>query len=180
MLRFWMLAGIVPFFAGAAIGAGIDPYCIEVQELLREERVYQGDPNGIADANMIAAIRRYQIIHGLLVTGRLDDPTLSAMQLPPPPPHPEVVAQDRGFLRDLTSWHAPFPVAEASSGKKRHGKTTEAAQPPPDEAARESSPSAGTDEKTVALAGDRDAPLLSVPHQESRKPRRHSRLHDHR
>ena len=133
-MRFAMLAGAVICFTAAGaveserpsvarnVSPHSDPYIVEVQELLREERVYPGEPTGLADASTVAAIRRYQIVHGLRVTGRLDDATLTAMRLPPAPPPAHVVREDREFLRDLASWKAPLAPPQSQSPSKTRSR----------------------------------------------------------
>jgi len=83
-----------------------------VQALLRQERLYSGPVNGVLSGETVAAIRRYQILHNLRVTGRLDADTLRVMLLPSPPPSLEITAADRELLRELSQTPLPDPVAE--------------------------------------------------------------------
>ena len=84
-----------------------------VQALLRQERLYSGPVNGVEDRETAAAIRRYQILHGLRATGRLEPGTLRAMLLPAPPsPADGLSAADRELLRELAQTPLPDPVAE--------------------------------------------------------------------
>ena len=48
-----------------------------VQQALKDEGFYYGEVNGEMNANLTAAIRRYQIRNGLQVSGELNDETLA-------------------------------------------------------------------------------------------------------
>ena len=50
-----------------------------VQQALKDEGFYYGEVNGDMNANLTAAIRRYQIRNGLQVTGELNDETLRSL-----------------------------------------------------------------------------------------------------
>jgi peptidoglycan hydrolase-like protein with peptidoglycan-binding domain len=50
-----------------------------VQQALKDEGFYYGEVNGDLNANLTAAIRRYQIRNGLQVTGELNDETLRSL-----------------------------------------------------------------------------------------------------
>ena len=82
-----------------------------VQALLRRERLYSGPVDGVVGAETVAAVRRYQIRHGLRVTGHLDPATLRVMLLPPQA-SPELTASDMELLRELAQTPPPAPVAE--------------------------------------------------------------------
>lgn len=82
-----------------------------VQALLRQERLYTGPVDGVASEATTAAIRRYQILHGLRATGRLEEKTLRAM-LAPPPSSKTLTEADRQLLRELAETPPPQPVAE--------------------------------------------------------------------
>ena len=81
------------------------------QALLRQERLYVGPVNGVLDPPTAAGVRRYQIVHGLRATGRLDDATLRQM-LAPPVLSAEMVDSDRRLLQELAQAPVPDPVAE--------------------------------------------------------------------
>ncbi len=83
-----------------------------VQALLRQERLYSGPVDGVAGHETVAAIRRYQILHGLRATGRLEPDTLRAMLLPAPSGRGEITESDRELLRELAQTPLPDPVAE--------------------------------------------------------------------
>src|SRR3954464_6130906 len=50
-----------------------------VQQALKDEGFYYGEVSGEMNANLTAAIRRYQIRSGLQVTGELNDETLRSL-----------------------------------------------------------------------------------------------------
>lgn len=83
-----------------------------VQALLRQERLYSGPVDGVVGVDTVAAIRRYQILHGLRATGNLDSATLRAMLLPPRPLSGKITAEDRELLRELTQTPIPETVVE--------------------------------------------------------------------
>ncbi len=71
--------------------AWADPVTESAQQKLKDEGFYYGEVNGKKDADTTAALRRYQIRHGLQITGGLNDETQRALGLttkPPPPPAP--------------------------------------------------------------------------------------------
>lgn len=93
-----------------------------VQALLRQERLYLGPVNGVLDEPTAAGVRRYQILHGLRATGRLDAGTLRLMLLPRSLAS-DLSDSDRQLLHDLAQTPIPDPVAE-------HRKPIPPADPP--------------------------------------------------
>jgi len=89
-----------------------EPPVAAVQALLRQERLYSGPVNGVEDRETVAAIRRYQILHGLRATGRLEADTLRAMLLPAPSAPGALSAADQELLRELAQAPLPDAVAE--------------------------------------------------------------------
>jgi len=85
-----------------------------VQALLRQQRLYSGPVDGVNGKETVAAIRRYQILHSLQATGRLDAATLRVMLAPLPQPSGELSAADRELLRELSQTPIPDPVAESA------------------------------------------------------------------
>ncbi len=68
---------------------------IEIQSALAKDGSFQGTPNGKWDDNTSAAMRKFQVSHGLNPNGKLDAPTLQRLGLgsqtagvaaPTPPP----------------------------------------------------------------------------------------------
>lgn len=77
-----------------------------VQQALKDQGFYNGEVTGENNADTTAAIRRFQIRHGLQITGELNDETLRSIQssasssstpAATPPPSP---TQDTSDLRD--------------------------------------------------------------------------------
>lgn len=96
----------------AAQDADTAPPIAAVQALLKKERLYTGPVDGAPSTATTAAIRRYQILHGLRATGLLDEATLRAMLAPAPVPK-ALADSDRELLRELAEAPIPDPVAEA-------------------------------------------------------------------
>src|SRR6478752_44376 len=68
-------------FVAACSIALADPAVESAQQKLKDEGFYYGELNGKKDADTTAAIRRYQIRHGLQITGELNDETLRTLGL---------------------------------------------------------------------------------------------------
>ena len=66
-------------FMGSIILMRADQVVESVQQALKDEGFYYGEVNGEMNANVTAAIRRYQIRNGLQVTGELNDETLQSL-----------------------------------------------------------------------------------------------------
>lgn len=82
------------------VRAQADPGVESVQQNLKGQGFYYGEITGTVDAETSAAIRRYQIRHGLKITGELDAATRKALgaggistprSTPPPVATPRVV-----------------------------------------------------------------------------------------
>jgi len=99
-------------FANAQAADLPEPPLAAVQALLRQERLYSGPVNGVEDRETVAAIRRYQILHGLRATGRLEADTLRAMLLPTPSSPGPLSTADQELLRELAQAPLPNAVAE--------------------------------------------------------------------
>src|SRR5262249_54086341 len=92
-----------------------------VQQALKDEGFYYGEVNGDINANLTAAIRRYQIRNGLQVSGELNDETLRSLGI-----------KSSGSSRPTTKPASPTPAAEGVRGGAPPGeKPTPAAPPPP-------------------------------------------------
>jgi peptidoglycan hydrolase-like protein with peptidoglycan-binding domain len=107
-----------------------------VQQALKDDGFYYGTVDGQPGPETDAAIRRYQIREGLVVTGKLDAPTLSSLNLrgssrqgsasqsanqpANPPPSgtqnvsPDVVQSDHDILRSQPEPSAAAPPPDAS------------------------------------------------------------------
>jgi peptidoglycan hydrolase-like protein with peptidoglycan-binding domain len=66
-------------FMGSMMLLRADQLVESVQQALKDEGFYYGEVNGDMNANLTAAIRRYQIRNGLQVTGELNDETLRSL-----------------------------------------------------------------------------------------------------
>jgi peptidoglycan hydrolase-like protein with peptidoglycan-binding domain len=98
-------------FMGSIMLTLADQLVESVQQALKDEGFYYGEVNGDMNANLTAAIRRYQIRNGLQVTGDLNDETLRSLGI-----------KSSGSLRPTTKAASPTPAAGAALG-----------EPPPDE-----------------------------------------------
>ena len=82
-------------FMGSMMLMRADQLVESVQQALKDEGFYYGEVNGDMNANLTAAIRRYQIRNGLQVSGELNDETLRSLGIKssglseerPPPRH---------------------------------------------------------------------------------------------
>src|SRR5215470_3266124 len=66
-------------FMGSMLLMRADQVVESVQQALKDEGFYYGEINGDMNANLTAAIRRYQIRNGLQVSGELNDETLRSL-----------------------------------------------------------------------------------------------------
>jgi peptidoglycan hydrolase-like protein with peptidoglycan-binding domain len=66
-------------FLGSVMLAQADQRIESVQQALRDQGFYYGEVTGEANANLTAAIRRYQIRSGLQVNGELNSETLRSL-----------------------------------------------------------------------------------------------------
>ena len=73
------IATAAVIFIGAITVVCADQVVESVQQALKDEGFYYGEVNGDMNANLTAAIRRYQIRNGLEVSGELNDETLRSL-----------------------------------------------------------------------------------------------------
>jgi peptidoglycan hydrolase-like protein with peptidoglycan-binding domain len=66
-------------FIGSLMMAGADQMIESVQQALKDQGFYYGEITGEMNANLTAAIRRYQIRNGLQVNGELNSETLQSL-----------------------------------------------------------------------------------------------------
>src|SRR6201993_5174401 len=66
-------------FIGSMMLTRADQLVESVQQALKDQGFYYGEVTGEANANLTAAIRRYQIRNGLQVTGELNSETLRSL-----------------------------------------------------------------------------------------------------
>ena len=91
-----------------------------VQQALKDEGFYYGEVSGEMNANLTAAIRRYQIRNGLPVTGELNDETLRSLGI-----------KSSGSSRSTTKAASPTPAAGAVPGEPPSVETETASPGPP-------------------------------------------------
>src|SRR6266508_5259442 len=96
-------------FMGSMVLMLADQLVESVQQALKDDGFYYGEVNGDMNANLTAAIRRYQIRNGLQVSGELNDETLRSLGI-----------RSSGSSRPTTKPASPPPAAVPS-------------EPPPDE-----------------------------------------------
>jgi len=89
-----------------------DPLIENVQEALKNDGFYYGEVSGEMNANLTAAIRRYQIRNGLQVTGMLNDETLQSLGI-----------KSSGSARQTTKPAAPSSGASTTPGQSSSGET---------------------------------------------------------
>src|ERR1043166_8335047 len=90
-------------FIGSMMLMRADQFVESVQQALKDEGFYYGEVNGDMNANLTAAIRRYQIRNGLQVSGELNDETLRSLGI-----------KSSGSLRSTTKPASPTPAAGAA------------------------------------------------------------------
>ena len=84
-------------FMGSMMLMRADQLVESVQQALKDEGFYYGEVNGDMNANLTAAIRRYQIRNGLQVTGELNDETLRSLGIKS---SGSVATNDQGCVTD--------------------------------------------------------------------------------
>jgi peptidoglycan hydrolase-like protein with peptidoglycan-binding domain len=78
------LLTLAVFTACGVILARTDDNMVTVQNRLKAGGFYFGNPTGLLDSETAAALTRYQIRHGLTVTGKLDAPTAKELNASAP------------------------------------------------------------------------------------------------
>src|SRR5437867_3951012 len=91
-----------------------------VQQALKDEGFYYGEVSGEMNANLTAAIRRFQIRNGLQVTGELNDETLQSLGI-----------KSSGSTRPTTRTASPTPAASAAPSELPPDETETASPAPP-------------------------------------------------
>jgi peptidoglycan hydrolase-like protein with peptidoglycan-binding domain len=105
---------------GCAGAIRADEVISEVQRALKDQGFYYGEITGEKNADMTAAIRRYQIRNGLQITGELDNDTLRLLRTVPsstasPPP--------------VASAPSPNPAPATSPVESEHDTTVNTPAP---------------------------------------------------
>ena len=109
-------------FMGSMMLMRADQLVESVQQALKDEGFYYGEVSGDMNANLTAAIRRYQIRNGLQVSGELNDETLRSLGI-----------KSSGASRPATKAASPTPAAGAavSPGETPSDETNTASPVPP-------------------------------------------------
>jgi peptidoglycan hydrolase-like protein with peptidoglycan-binding domain len=108
-------------FMGSMMLMRADQLVESVQQALKDEGFYYGEVNGDMNANVTAAIRRYQIRNGLQVSGELNDETLQSLGI-----------KSSGSSSHTTSKSAsPTPATGAVRGEPPPDETEAASPAPP-------------------------------------------------
>jgi peptidoglycan hydrolase-like protein with peptidoglycan-binding domain len=107
-------------FMGSVMLLRADQLVESVQQALKNEGFYYGEVNGDMNANLAAAIRRYQIRNGLQVSGELNDETLRSLGI-----------KSSGSSRSTTKPASPTPATGAVPGEPPSGETETASPVPP-------------------------------------------------
>src|SRR5439155_1903510 len=89
-------------FMGSMMLMRADQLVEKAQQALKDEGFYYAEVSGEMNANLTAAIRRYQIRNGLQVTGELNDETLQSLGI-----------KSSGSARQTTKASSPTPAAAA-------------------------------------------------------------------
>src|SRR5258707_1835568 len=107
-------------FMGSMMLMRADQLVESVQLALKDEGFYYGEVNGDMNANLTAAIRRYQIRNGLQVSGELNDETLRSLGI-----------KSSGSSRPTTKPASPTPAAGGVAHRPPHDATGHAPSAPP-------------------------------------------------
>src|SRR5205809_8097424 len=106
-------------FMGTMMLMRADQLVESVQLALKDEGFYYGEVNGDMNANLTAAIRRYQIRNGLQVSGELNDETLRSLGI-----------KSSGSSRPTSKPASPTPAAAAVPSQPPHDETETAPAAP--------------------------------------------------
>jgi len=100
---------------GSMILVRADQLIESVQQALKGEGFYYGEISGEMNANLTAALRRYQIRNGLQVTGELNDETLQSLGI-----------KSSGSARQTTKAAPPSPAPTATPREPSSNETANA------------------------------------------------------
>ena len=157
-----------------------------VQDALRTQQFFFGERSGELDEPTCAALRRFQIRHGLPATGELDNATIIALQNPPsgaantpgfpqmplhPPPAPSPLpatsAREKTFLDRLAARAAQIPPPAQLSPTPQMAEPTA-----PEEGALDMATSQPTPDTRVTQVMPPPAVLLALPRAAAAAARR--------
>jgi peptidoglycan hydrolase-like protein with peptidoglycan-binding domain len=91
-----------------------------VQQVLKDQGFYYGEVTGEMNANVTAAIRRYQIRNGLQVSGELNSETLQSLGI-----------DSSGSARPATKPASPSPAAPLKPDEQSPSESTNVTPAPP-------------------------------------------------
>src|SRR5215475_7465523 len=114
------ITATVVIFIGSMMLMRADQLVESVQQALKDEGFYYGEVNGDMNANLTAAIRRYQIRNGLQVSGELNDETLRSLGI-----------KSSGSSRGTTNAASATPAPRAMPGGPPSEETETASPTPP-------------------------------------------------
>ncbi len=111
-------------FIGSTMLMHADQLVERVQQALKDQGFYYGEVSGEMNANVTAAIRRYQIRNGLQVSGELNSETLKSLGI-----------DSSASVRPATKRVSPGPAAPVEPAERSPGETPNAnsASPAPEE-----------------------------------------------
>ena len=107
-------------FIGSTMLMRADQQVESVQQALKDQGFYYGEVTGEMNANVAAAIRRYQIRNGLQVTGELNSETLQSLGI-----------DSSGSARLAPKPLSPAPAAPPNTGEQSPVETTNITPAPP-------------------------------------------------
>jgi peptidoglycan hydrolase-like protein with peptidoglycan-binding domain len=107
-------------FIGWTMLMRADQQVESVQQALKDQGFYYGEVTGEMNANVAAAIRRYQIRNGLQVTGELNRETLQSLGI-----------DSSGSARLAPKPLSPAPAAPPNTGEQSPVETTKITPAPP-------------------------------------------------
>jgi peptidoglycan hydrolase-like protein with peptidoglycan-binding domain len=134
---------------GAVALTRADPTIENVQRALKDQGFYYGDVTGEKNADTSAAIRRFQIRHGLQVTGELNDETFRSIQ------------ESASASPPAAATVAPSPQPDTSDSRDDSARETESPVP-----AQSFNPEA----QDRQPRNDRGSRSLSEPHSPAPAP----------
>jgi peptidoglycan hydrolase-like protein with peptidoglycan-binding domain len=105
-------------FIGSMMLLHADQLVERVQQVLKDQGFYYGEISGEMNANLTAAIRRYQIRNGLQVSGELNSETLQSLGV-----------DSSASARSATKPVSPAPAAPAKPGETSPDENANPAPP---------------------------------------------------
>src|SRR5206468_2916992 len=106
-------------FLGSVMLVRADQMIESVQQTLKDQGFYYGEITGETNANLTAAIRRYQIRNGLQVNGELNSETLHSLGI-----------DSSGSARPAVKSSPPPRPGQPTPGDQSSGETAGTAPPP--------------------------------------------------